>query len=147
MALISCKHCNYAVVMCQFVCMGWLNHSSFCGVTSVHGHADMHGLSFVSPSPLLKCTTHHFTVITSTVWSPYQFSIHQWMSVGTVFFHMEEFTDTPLLYPHFHARCHFVSLLLCYSVFHGNMASGILVGKFTLCCHTTNIHLWRHRLT
>ena len=34
---------------------------------------------------LLKCTTHHLTVFTSTVWSPETFSKHQWMSVGATF--------------------------------------------------------------
>jgi len=42
-----------------------LRHSSFCGVTAVYSHLE-HELSFMSP----KRTTHHLTVLTSTVWSP-----------------------------------------------------------------------------
>jgi len=39
-----------------------MRHSLFCGVTAVLGCLE-HGLSFMSPSPLLKCTTHHLTVL------------------------------------------------------------------------------------
>ena len=39
-----------------------------------YAHQNLHGclecgLSFTSLSPLLKCTTHHLTVLTSTAWS------------------------------------------------------------------------------
>ena len=30
------------------------------------------------------------------------------VSVGAIFFHMEEFSDTPLLHLYFHVRCHLV---------------------------------------
>mgnify|MGYP001852393476 CR=1 FL=1 len=58
--------------------------------------------------PLLKHTTHHLTVFISTVWSPWAFTKCWWMSVGAIFFCMEEFSDTPLLHVHFHVRCHSV---------------------------------------
>ena len=38
-------------------------------VKNLNGHPE-HGFSFVSLLPLLKCITHHFTVLTSAVWSP-----------------------------------------------------------------------------
>ena len=54
-------------------------------------------------SPLLKHTTHHLTVFTSTAWSPEMFSKRQWMSVGVIFFFfMENFNSTSLFHPHFH---------------------------------------------
>ena len=41
---------------------------------------------------------------------------------GCHFFHMKEFSDTPLLFMHFHVRHHFVRLPLplCYHLSHGN---------------------------
>jgi len=42
------------------------------------------------------------------------------MSVGAIFFHVEEFNDAPLLYVHFHVRCHFVRVPLCCHLPHGN---------------------------
>jgi len=52
----------------------------------------------LSLSPLLKGTTHCLTVLTFTVLSPQIFSKHQWMSVGTFFFCMEESNSTPKLH-------------------------------------------------
>ena len=37
--------------------------------------------------PLLKCTTHHPTVLTDTVWSPSMFNKGWWMSVVPFFLH------------------------------------------------------------
>ena len=57
------------------------------------------------------------------------------------YFCREEFISTPLLHTHFHIR----SLLsYCPSAAICHMAtkwSGILVGRFSPCCHPTNIHL------
>jgi len=53
--------------------MSWLRCSSFHGVTAVHGYLEC-GLSFTSLLPLLKCTTHCLTVLTSTLWSLQTFS-------------------------------------------------------------------------
>ena len=50
----------------------------------MHGHPER-GLSFRSLSPLLKYTTHHLTVLTFTVWSPWTFSKHWWVSMGAIF--------------------------------------------------------------
>ena len=47
----------------------WLRHTSFCDETAVCGYLEC-GLSFTLLLPLLKRTTHHLTVLTSTVWSP-----------------------------------------------------------------------------
>jgi len=55
-------------------------------------------------SPLLKRTTHHFTVLTSIP------SFQQvLMNISECnCFRMEEFSSTPLVHPHCHARWHFV---------------------------------------
>ena len=83
-----------------------------------------------------------FTVLISTVWSPYTFSKRQQMSVGAIFLHMEECKFTPLLHLHFHVR----SILSdCPSAAICHMATkcnGILVGRFNLYYHPTNICLW-----
>ena len=65
----------------------------------------------------------------------------------TIFCHVEEFSDTPLLHVHFSVSCHFVKLPLCCHLSHSNKMWWILVGRFTFYCHTSNIHLCRHRLS
>jgi len=52
-----------------FTQMCWLRCSSFHDVTALYGHLYC-GLSITWLLALLKCTTHCFTVFTSTVWSP-----------------------------------------------------------------------------
>jgi len=76
------------------------------------------GLYFTLLSPLLKRSTHHLTVLTSTVWSPSTFSKHQGMSVGAILFHIKEFSDTFLLHMHFHIK---TILPHCPSVGHRNV--------------------------
>ena len=49
-------------------------------------------------SPLLKYTMHHLTVLTSTAWSPSTFSKCRWMSMGAIFFCVEEFNDVFVSY-------------------------------------------------
>ena len=68
-------------------------------------------------SPLLKCTTHHLTVLTPTIQSPSTFSKCWWMSTlmkqwVPCFLH-GGFSDTHLLHTHFHIRHHCVRLPLC----------------------------------
>ena len=72
------------VIIHWFVRMSWSRCSSFHSERAVHDHSE-HGLSFMSRSPWQKCTTHHLTVLTSTVWSPETFSKYQWMSVSAIF--------------------------------------------------------------
>lgn len=48
---------------------------------------------------------------------------------GCQFFHMIEFSGTSLLHVHFHVRCHFVRLSLCYHLFHGNKIEQNISGK------------------
>jgi len=74
-------------------------------------------LFYMSLSPLLKCTTHLLTVLTSTGWSVQQSSMNV---SGCHFFHMEEFSSTPLLHMCFHVRYHFVKLPLCCHLSHGH---------------------------
>ena len=59
------------------------------------------------------------------------------MSRDAIFFCTEEFSDTPLLYLHFHVSQHCVRLPLCCHLSHGNMCDGILVGRFNLYCGIT----------
>jgi len=44
-------------------------------------------------------------------------------------FHMEEFSDTPLLHMHFHVRCHSVRLPLCCHLSRGNKMEYWLEGS------------------
>jgi len=48
---------------------------------------------------------------------------------GYHFFHMEEFSDTPLLHTHFHVRCQSVRLSLCWHLSHGNKMQWDIGGK------------------
>jgi len=44
-----------------------------------------------------------------------------WMNVNRCdFFHVEEFSDMPLLHPHLYVRCHSVRLPLCCHLSHSN---------------------------
>jgi len=69
---------------------------------------------------LLKCITHSPTELTLTVWSPKMLNEHQWISMGAIFFCMEEFSETPLLHMLSHVRCRPVGLPLCCHHLHGN---------------------------
>ena len=93
-------------------------------------------------SPVLKCTTQHLTVLTSTVWPPETFSKCQWMSMGTIF------SAWRISVPHLcsiHTSIsdailsHCPSAAICCTV---TICNRILVGRFNLYCHPTNIHLW-----
>ena len=53
-----------AVYLCQ-----WWTRACMQVAANLHGHLE-HSLSFTSLLPLLKCPTHHLTVLTFTVWSP-----------------------------------------------------------------------------
>lgn len=81
---------NSLVITHQLEQTSWLRHYSFCGVTAVHSCLE-YSLSFMSLPPLLKCSTHHITVLTSSAWPPETFRNRQWMSVSAILFYMEEF--------------------------------------------------------
>ena len=71
---------------------------------------------------------------------------------GCHLFLMEEISSTPLIHLHFHIRCHFVRLsLCCHLLLRGTHSiitcNEILVGRFNIYCHTTNICLWHGGLT
>ena len=70
-----------------------MNKILYSALKNLHGCLE-HGLSFTSLTPLLKCTTHHHTVFTCTVWSPSTSSKSQGVSMGTIYFHMEWHTST-----------------------------------------------------
>ena len=90
-------------------------------------------------SPLLKPTTHHFTVLMSPV-SSLIFSKHQWMSMGAIFPHMEM---THLCFMHtptsdiILSDCHLTEICCTETKY-----NRILVERLNLYCCTTNIHLW-----
>jgi len=96
-----------------------------------------------SLSPLLKCTIHHLTVLTATVWFPSTFSKHWWMSVGAIFSTWRNSV------PHLYFICNSMSdviLSVCSSAAICCMATkgnGILVGRLSFC-YRTNICLQCH---
>jgi len=92
---------------------------AFHAFKNFHGLLE-HSLSFTPLSPLLKCTTQHLNVLTSTV--RFSRNIHQVsMNVsGCLFFWVEEFSDTSLLHPHFSVRHHSVRLSLYCHLSHSN---------------------------
>ena len=112
-----------------------------CASKNLHGHPER-DLSFMSVPPLLKHTIHCLTVLTSTVWSPGTFSRCWWISVGAFFFHMKDISDTPLLHPRCHVRCHVVKLPFSAICCTATTFSEKWAGRFNPCCHTANICLW-----
>jgi len=93
-------------------------------------------------SPLLKRTTHHQTVPTSTVWSLSILSESQWMSRRATFsawrnsvpplcFIPTSMSDTTV------SDC--PSAAICHTA---TTRNGMLVGRFDFYFHTTNICLW-----
>jgi len=84
--------------------------------------------------PLLKCTTHHFTVLTSTAWSPSTFSKHLWMSVGAIF---STWRNSILLICFSHTSMsgtvpsQWPSAAICHTA---TKCNWILVGRFNFYC-------------
>ena len=58
---------------------------------------------------------------------------------GCHFFHVEKFSDTSSLHPHFMSD--FPSAAICHMA---TKCNGMLVWGSNLFCHTTNIYLWHH---
>jgi len=87
--------------------------------------------------------THHLTVLTG----PRNFQQASMNVSGCSCFHMEESNSTPSFHTHFHVRHRCVRLPLCsLAICHtATECEGILVGRFSLCCHTTTICLWWHQ--
>jgi len=119
--------------------MCWSRHSSFCGLTAVHSCPE-HGLSFT----LVKHTTHCLSVLTSTDSSPSVFSKFEWMSVDGIFSAWRN-SVTPLCSVHTSMSDAIVSDCPSVAICHTATACNrIMVGRFSLYCHTTNIHLRCH---
>jgi len=123
----------------QFTHMSIWRCSLFCGVTAVHGHLER-GLSFMSLSPQLKCTTtphcaHIHCLVSRSI---------QQVSVnisGCNSFCVEEFSSTPLLCRHTYVRSILSdcpSAAICHRA---TKCNGILVGRFRLYCRATKISL------
>ena len=82
----------------------------------------------LSHHPPLHCTHIHCLVSRNIQQAPVNVN-------GCYFFHMEEFSNTPLLHVHFYARQRSVRLPLCCQPSHSK------AGRFKLYCHTTNMCL------
>ena len=69
---------------------------------------------------LLKHTTHHLALLTSTLFGPHKHSASHFFSC------MEEFNDTPLLHVHFHVRWWHLpcSAAFCYIATNHSNAGG-----------------------
>jgi len=92
-------------------------------------------------SPLLKHTTHWFTVLISTVWSLSTFRKHWWMSMAAIVskwrnlmthlcFILTSVSDTiPSGCP---------SAAICHTA---TKCNGLSFGRFSLYCHIISIHL------
>jgi hypothetical protein len=91
-------------------------------------------LSCISLSPLLKCTTHRLTVLTSTVSSLYTFS-KQWEIQQHVSVSYALLCQTPF----------WLTALLLLS--HDNQTYSTLVGRFNLYNTTINIRIRSYGLT
>lgn len=73
---------NFIVTICQFSEINWVRCSSFYRMTAVQDYPEC-GLSHMSLSPLLTVQ------LCSHSW--FDLNKHQWMSMGIIFFLMEEF--------------------------------------------------------
>ena len=94
------------------------------------------------PSPQLKRTAHHLTVLTSTVRTPSMFSKHQWMSVDT-FFSAWRNPVTHLCFIYTSISGTILSDCPSAAVCHtATTRNKILVGRFSLYHHSTTICLW-----
>jgi hypothetical protein len=94
-------------------------------------------LSLILLSPLLTCTTHLLTVLTSTVRSLYTFSEHSWMSTDLIYLAWRN----SVAHLCFCVRHHFARLLPCCYLSHSNKIYKLLAGRLNLYCHTTSIRL------
>lgn len=114
--------------------------SSFRGVTAVQGHLE-HGL--------FSChCCNHWNSPPSTSWHSrlclVSISTQQVLMNGNGchFLYTEEFKSTPFLCTHFHVRHRSVWLPLYCHLSHSNKGNRLLMGRFKLYYHTTNVHLW-----
>ena len=96
---------------------------------------------------LVKHTTCRLTVLNPTVWSQEIFSKHLWMRVGAIFFIWKNsmtylyFVCTSTLDDNLSDR---PSAAICHIA---TKCSGLLLRRFSLCCHITSTCLWCHRPT
>ena len=93
-------------------------------------------------SSVMKCTTHCLTALTFTVWSLYTFSKCWWMSVGAIFSTWRN-SVPHLCFIRTSTPDAILSDCPSAAVWHtATKWNGKLVGRFSLYCHPTNIHLW-----
>ena len=93
--------------------------------------------------PVLKCTTCCLTVLTDTGLCKLSASVSgcQWVQL----FCMEEFNYMPLLHMHFMSDAILIDCPSAVTYHTTTKYTGILVRRFGLHCHTTNICLWHCR--
>ena len=138
------SHNHYTLHFCQWWTRMFMLHSwksAQVEVTTLHGSWKP-DLSLTLLLLLLKGTTHHLTVLTSTVLLPQIFSKLWWMPMGAIFTTWRNSTT------HFCFICTSMSsaslsdcpfAAICHTTIKCN---GILAGRFNLFCHITNIHPW-----
>jgi len=107
-----------------------------CAHKNLHDHPE-HGLCFMLLL-LLKGTTDHLTVLTSTVWSTSMFTSVDECCWVPFFFHVQEFSDSCASYALLcqTPSCQTVPLLPSVTL---QQNVTILVESFGLYCHTTTI--------
>ena len=93
---------------------------------------------------VITAETHHSRPLYAHIHCLVSVNIQQvWINVsGCNFFQMEEFSDIPLFHMHFRVNTigsDFPSAAICHTA---AKCYRILVGRFNLHCHTTNIRLW-----
>jgi hypothetical protein len=108
-----------------FARMSWLRRSTLRGLTDAQGRPS--GTWPVSHISVATAEAHyppphcaHIHCLASVIVQQASFNI----TGCSLFFRMEEFSDTPLLRKHFHNRRHFSRLPLCCYLSHGNRTIG-----------------------
>ena len=127
-------------------------HHWLCIFTSDEQESACHAWTSIWLSRTLSCLSHHChcwnappttSVLASTVWSPSMFCKHRKCQWGT-FFSAWKNSMTPLCLIRTSMSDTIVSDCPSAAICHmAKKCHGLLVGRFNLNCHTTNIQLWR----
>jgi len=105
-------------------------HATFIKICTIRGDA-------LFLSPLLKCTNHLLSVLTSTVWYSSTFTHHKWMLMGANFSSWNN--SVPHLCFIWSSMSDCPSAAICHMT---TECTGILLGRFNYYCHTMNACLW-----
>ena len=136
--ILSYKMLFFIIVttVSQFAWVSCSTHSSFCGVNVVHG--------------CLECGFHITVTTAETCYPPLHCAhIHCLVSIivqqvsmnisGCNFFCMKRLISTPLIHLYFHHQMPFCQTALLPSVIRQQNVMEYWLGRFNLCCLTTNI--------